>query len=296
MKEKRYLLHVGYPKAGSSLIGDWLERNPFFGFQDFTVGGLADTNALIALSKQPAEAQPLYAVVRDMLFTIQRVEALDLTDLGSIKRYQQQVCDTLRSYFPQGKVLIVTRGYQSMISANYSQYIKEGGTHKTEDIFKFGVVLKELFDYSFLVRIYCEAFGKENVIVLPYELLRANPETFFTHIETALDVPHYPFSAKVVNPSLNHREAVQLRKMNSLVDLLSRHTGTFGKRLKERYVQQRRRKAFEWDTNALPAVQSERKTPLVEVAPELLELFKGNSTLLAEYPIFENYLSFYAIS
>ncbi len=295
MKIKKYLIHVGYPKAGSTLLGDWFEKHPTFGFSDFQIGGLADTNSLIQLSKLPDCNQPEIAVVRDMRFSIPRIEDIDLTDISNIKLDQKRVCETLFSFFPSSKVLIITRGYKGLLSANYSQYIKEGGTYNINDIQKFTFVLKELFDYSFLIEIYCEKFGKENVIVLPFELLKEDSASFFQNIENNLEIPNFEYHAPVLNPSINLSEANTLRQKSIVIERLTSRMGSVGKRIKAHYIENRRKKAFEWDSNEVLKATKTETTPLVEIDDSMLAHFVPNSSILKNYPIFEPFLSKYGI-
>lgn len=296
MKIKKYLLHVGYPKAGSTLLGDWFDKHPSIGFSDFTIGGIKDTNALIQLSKIDASAQPDVAVVRDMRFSIPRIEEIDLQDISKIKKDQQRICETLYSFFPNSKVLIVTRGYKSLISANYSQYIKEGGTYNVSEIQKFTFLLKELFDYSYLVEQYIQKFGSDNVLVLPFELLKDDSLLFFDCIEKHLDIPHHEFKPLVLNPSLTLAEAKRLRQKSLFVERFTNRFGAVGERLKRRYIESRRKKAFDWDSTEIENFQVKVNNPLVELDEIMLSQFYMNSGSLKNYPVFKAYYTHYGIS
>jgi hypothetical protein len=277
------------------LLGDWFDKHPSFGFSDFQIGGLTDTNSLIQQSKLPDHQQPEIAVVRDMRFTIPRIEDIDLNDISKIKLDQKRVCDTLFSFFPTSKVLIITRGYKALISANYSQYIKEGGTYSVDDIQKFTFLLKELFDYSFLIETYCEKFGKENVIILPFELLKENSSSFFQNIENSLQIPNFEYIAPVLNPSINLSEANVLRQKSLIVEHLANRMGSLGKRIKAHYIEKRRRKAFEWDSSEISATARIEAKPLVDIDDSILAHFVSNSSTLINYPTFQPFLSKYGI-
>ncbi len=291
MREKNFFLHVGYAKAGSSLMGEWLAANPAFCFSDFSIGGFASTAELMDIALQDT-AQPEYYVLRDMRFSVPRYEKEDFLVNGKIKEHQKGVCSLLNALFPSAKVLIVTRGYKSIISANYSQHVKEGGTLRAEDIFNYSGFVRDLFDYSYLIQLYRTAFGKENVIVLPYEFLKENPTAFFSKIEAELGLPHYPFTSKIVNPSLNAVEAKYLLKINSMVEFIARVGGSPGARFKNWYKLKRWKDAFK-DTAENKSNVANGNQPLVHVPSELLSELSQNSYLLKEYAVFENYLSFY---
>jgi len=292
MKPKRFFLHVGYAKAGSSLMGEWLAQNPAFSFSDFSIGGLNNTTDLMNIALQDVAAQPQYYVIRDMIFTIPRYDDGDFSKVDLLKEYQKKVCVLLSSLFPTAKVLIVTRGYKSIISANYSQHLKEGGVVKADHIIQYSSIIQKLFDYSFLISLYVKAFGKENVIVLPYELLKENSSVFFRKLETELDLPHFDFTTDVVNPSLDSIEAKYFLKINTVVDFVARNTGSQGRKLKEWYIMKRRIQAFEniSGQNIQPKKGAE---PLINIPDDILLNLQKNSSLLKEYPVFEKYLSYY---
>jgi len=293
MKPKGFFLHVGYAKAGSSLTGDWLEKNPAFCFSDFSIGGLRNTADLMHIASKNVTEQPQYYVIRDMMFTIPRYDDGDFSKVGELKNYQKEVCNLLAALFPSAKVLIITRGYKSIISANYSQHVREGGTVKAENILKFSGFIQDLFDYSYLINLYKSAFGEKNIIVLPYEFLKDNSSSFFKKIEEELDLEHFNFTSKIVNPSLNPDEAQYFLKINSLVDFFARNSGKPGKRLRDWYIKKRRREAFEEPSGKQVLQERTTNEPLIHVPEDLFLNLRKNSYLLKEYPIFNNYSSFY---
>lgn len=292
LNPKNFLLHIGYAKAGSSLTGEWFAKNPSFHFNDFAIGGFRDTNHLIETATCNAE-QPKYYVVRDMMFTIPRYDDGDFSKAKELKNYQKNICTFFSQIFPFAKVLIVTRGYESMIAANYSQHLKEGGIIKAEDILEFTNFIRDLFDYSYVINLYKEAFGEKNLIVLPYELLKDNPTAFFSKIEEELELPHFSFAPKVFNPSLGRAEASYLIRVNSLVDFVARNSGEAGKKIKAWYITMRREKSFQDIIQNQVSSGKVEDLPLLKVPEELLQILKENSNALKDYSIFCKYLSVY---
>ena len=95
----------------------------------------------------------------------------------------------LKSLFPGAKILICIREQNDMILSTYKQYIKTIGTLNLNKYilpFKQSCFLPEFnllhFCYDKLIDAYMNAFGKKNVLVLPYELIKANPEEFLKRI------------------------------------------------------------------------------------------------------------------
>jgi len=61
------------------------------------------------------------------------------------------------------------------------------------------------YDFDYLIRLYSDAFGEENLIVLPYELLRTTI-CFLTILEEKLGLEHIEPNFSRLNPSLSHEE------------------------------------------------------------------------------------------
>ena len=100
----------------------------------------------------------------------------------------RDICERLNTCFPNGKVLIVIREQKSMLYSAYSQYIKGGGsysikeylfpkTKKVKGLFKFNYL-----EYHHLIEYYYKYFGKNNVLVLPYEMMKEDQERFLQNI------------------------------------------------------------------------------------------------------------------
>jgi hypothetical protein len=131
----------------------------------------------------------------------------------NIRQYHKNLTTTLQKVFPTAKILIVTRGYSSMLKSLYSQYIKGGGFLTFLQLQEnYGPYFIELYDYSWIVDLYRKSFGKENVILLPYELLRESPYSFTSIIEKALGIESgFSYTEAVVNPSLSSKSLAASR-------------------------------------------------------------------------------------
>jgi hypothetical protein len=94
------------------------------------------------------------------------------------------ICDRLHQTFANAKVLIVIREQKSLILSWYSQYLKSGGVLSLYDYIRDryddGLVgfNKKYFEFHRLISLYLKVFGKDNVLVLPYEDFRSDSEGF----------------------------------------------------------------------------------------------------------------------
>jgi len=107
-----------------------------------------------------------------------------------------EVARRIKAVLPDALIVIAIRAQPSMIAASYVQYVRAGGTASIRNYlfsqtrrrgalshpfkaprFGFGH-----FEYDRLIAYYDSLFGRENLLVLPYEQLRADPDAFLDAI------------------------------------------------------------------------------------------------------------------
>jgi hypothetical protein len=97
-----------------------------------------------------------------------------------------EVADRLRATFPEAHVLITIREQRSMLRSLYGQYIKEDGEWPIEMFLGNGdtppgfapICRLDYLEYDLLVSHYIELFGRDRVLVLPFEELRRDSVQF----------------------------------------------------------------------------------------------------------------------
>lgn len=215
----RHLLHIGYPKTATNFLRAWFAAHPQIAFARGGFAGYgrpADIAAPAALAGQP----PRVRVSSSELLATPHAE------VGAAVRYpadgsgyaadQARVCEALAGLFPTAEVLIVTRGYRSMILSSYSQYVRTGGADSLDD-FARSARQRGAWHYDRLLGLYADAFGPERLIVLPWELLRDRPAEFVAGLEARLGLDAGPVPGERPNPSLAPAElAAQLRLTRAL--------------------------------------------------------------------------------
>jgi hypothetical protein len=137
----------------------------------------------------------------------------------------REIVHRLKGVFPNGKVLIVIREQKSMYLSNYYQYLSMGGAlgieryHHNPYDRKGPGFSPEHFIYLPLVEEYYKAFGKENVLVLPYEMFSREPNIYFGYIGQLIGM-QIVFSLK--------KHAVKRNvKVNRYINYKMRWTGFF---------------------------------------------------------------------
>jgi hypothetical protein len=294
----KHLLHVGYPKSGSCFLGEWFHHHPAFFFKDFKLSGIESTSDFCKIALQENNKNK-YCVIRDMIFSCPIVN--EITYLSGINEYQEKICATLYDLFPDSKVLIVTRGFESAIISGYCQYIKEGGTASLRDLIINAKDSNWLtYNYSFLINLYNNYFGKENVIVVPFELLKECPKDFLTYIESKLDIVKEDIEIGKINVALPPHYIFALRKINIIIYNFCNGVGRPGRILYKFYIKHLNSKKTDSKKRFLISkcfsVFFKKKSEDLNIPKELLFKHKYFGEIIKEYKIFEKYRDKYLIN
>lgn len=133
-----HLLHVGYPKAGSTYLQRWFEAHPQLAYRDAGIAGFRDVYE-IARAGARGEADPLYRVTSTESLSLPTADSgavvIDYKQRRSTDMIaaQLRVCQMLAKLFPGAVVLVVTRGYAALFLSTYSQFIRSGGSADLSD-------------------------------------------------------------------------------------------------------------------------------------------------------------------
>ncbi len=106
----------------------------------------------------------------------------------------KKIAVMLKRIFPNAKILINIREQKSLILSNYFQYLSIGGTDSLEKYLntkydgKRPFFSPNHFDFLPLVKKYYNLFGKNNVLVLPYEKFKETPLSWMGELEKFLDI------------------------------------------------------------------------------------------------------------
>jgi hypothetical protein len=190
------LIHVGYPKALSSWMQKWL-FTPQNGFCK-TLDSL--TLQLFLIDATPFTFQPDKArnwVEKTLKETpgsanLQQVitgeSLVGHTHCGGYNAKTN--ADRLKELYPQAKILIVVREQKATIRSLYKTFIIWGMPHSIDRILKpvepnmspqFHL---DFLCYDLLVSYYQYLYGKDQVLVLPYEAFVENGADFLNRIFT----------------------------------------------------------------------------------------------------------------
>lgn len=293
------LLHIGYVKSGSTYLQEWFASHPAMYYRPKAIAGFYDT-----------ESFSFYAEVQKPMHQYYVLSSEDLSvwkSKGSIinilkppsfdyRHYQAKLAKTLHSVFPQGKVLIVTRGYSTLLSSMYAEYLKGGGILTFDDMQRtFAKYFAAFLDYNHVVELYRKQFGAENVVVLPFEMLRDNPASFLKKIEDELGInERYAFKADKVNAAMEWKVLDAYRRVSSAVYRLTKFLpekmqgGVF-----YMYSKALNKKEPIWLMKALAS--NADADSMLYGKDELLNLLRGKASVLKDEEIYQPYLNDYLL-
>lgn len=203
-----HLIHVGYPKTGTTLLQEWFTEHPQIEHAPFGIAGHREAAGFAREAARPTEAiRARVTSCEELVMPGPAAGHHGMRDLTPRETAgdAERVCADLAALFPTAYALLVTRGFREMLFSSYSQLVRSAGTHVLGDEPPVRVELRGMWDYDGLVRTYEAAFG-DRLLVLPYELLRDDPCAFVSLIEQPLGLDHHPPPDRVVNPSLSGAE------------------------------------------------------------------------------------------
>lgn len=206
-----HLIHIGYPKTGSKFLQRWFAEHPEIAFDPLGIGGCRDVYDLVRQAATPRPAAGCRVTSFEGLVTPDARSGLLRGDEAWEGREpdpgaQQRTCEILAALFPNAHILLVTRGFRSILLSGYSQYVRSGGCG---DFYVFGPpdpIARErgrhAWNYDAIIALYETAFDGR-ITVLPYELLRDDPGAFTAALERALGLGRFAPTPTPLNPSLS---------------------------------------------------------------------------------------------
>jgi hypothetical protein len=298
----RHLIHVGFPKCGSTALQEWFAANPAM---TFAWNGLAGHSGVAELSRcgaRPEDPRPWHVTSFELLVAPRVNESgPDISAGGPMADRRRRVCELLRELFGEATILIVTRGFRTLHASVYSQYVRAGGTLSLRELMSGASAstssappVEEYFDYDEAIALYESVFRPEHVIVMPYELLREDPSGFIATLEERLGLECSGTVPPWVNQSLTGAELVWYPRFARAMAGVSPRLGPLGRRLPDRYRARVRGGRLRRPASVLARLTREDGfDPSKAVPAEALERCRGRAALLVDRPEYASYRAEY---
>jgi hypothetical protein len=123
-----HLIHIGFPKAGSTSLQAWFERHPELVFARERFGGYRSIWDLPASTAEAGWSLRWHVSSAEPLAVPQPEDMLRLRRIRPLRDRRVRVCELLRLLAPEATILIVTRGFGDALAAMYSQSVRVGGS------------------------------------------------------------------------------------------------------------------------------------------------------------------------
>jgi hypothetical protein len=237
---QRPLIHIGYPKTGST----WLQFNLFWNEQS-NYYSLASTKEIIEdfslndpFGFRTQEIQEKYSKKLCISQELNRVPILSYEGLSTSHHNVSDsitIANHLKQVFPTARIFIVIRNQVDCILSSYQQYIKTGGQGSLTFFLSEGtnnqinIFRRQYYLYSKLIACYASLFGRENVLILPFELFREDQERFLKQLMSFSDNNAFHIIDDViykppVNPSYGYIMTEITRQLNFFLRPPASHT------------------------------------------------------------------------
>jgi hypothetical protein len=297
-----HLIHIGFPKAGSTALGAWFDAHPQLAYAPNGLGGFYHAFDLAACAAGAAEPRLWHVTSAESLsfprLTDRRPPRPGTTPARAVTLTEgrERVCRMLTSLYAGATILVVTRGFRGAMLSAYSQYVKSGGHLGPDGAMPAAFdEIVEALDYDAVVALYEAAFGAERVIVLPFELLRDEPAAFAGVLERGLGLRPGAAPVPQRNPALSPAGLVWHRRLAAAVGLLAQALpAPVGHRLFARYTRLSRAERLRRPLEVLERlVPGSRDPGPIAVPDALLEHLRGRAASLAERPFYDRYAADY---
>lgn len=231
------LIHIGYHKTGTSFLQKRIfESYPsvFHRVRQTAIRDHLITPSPFLFSEASAiqfcQEEMNYS---DALYAVFSNEFLSSNPHGA-DSHSKYVADRLKACMPDSQILIVIREQASMVYSSYAQYLRARGSYGIRDYIYSPIDGRFRLDhlqYHHLIGYYFDLFGKRNVLVLPYELLKASPVEFLEKLFAFLDIDELlnsiNFDAREkVNQALSPCQLLLKRYMNPFIERRFENAGS----------------------------------------------------------------------
>ncbi len=188
------LIHIGYHKTGTTWLQQHVFNDPSKGFvSPWTLESGEAVEYFVLqhpLRYDPLEARRAfhraYAGGEDLCPVISHEDLSGYPISGRFSSLGFNICDRIHQTFPEARVLICVREQKSMLLSLYREYVRADGEGSIEEFLGTGaekpgypaVCRLDRLEYHFLVKRYFDLFGRDKVLVMPYEFLHADATAF----------------------------------------------------------------------------------------------------------------------
>ena len=256
------IVHVGMPKCGSTFLQKSIfpflhdtlyvaNRDGYGSVEDFSFSKAVSAKEFYASFSRKLEARdiiykPAFQEIQNLMKAHARPVLLSTENFvmpGNCMRMNipgselrdslepSDIISVLKSLSDDVRIVLIIRRQWDWLGSWYQERVKRYETRKFSDMIAnndFAEILSRL-DYCKVITQYTDAFGSENVKVIPFELLASDPQEFNRRIRLAIgDLT--PSALSTRHKTGLSRPFVHLKRLaNSLLVFVGQATGGYSK-------------------------------------------------------------------
>ena len=233
---KRLLIHIGYPKTGTTFLQS--EYFPFLESEEFKINYIPSRfiQSGLELIMNGIPFIDSKAIILNLIEKYMEEDSLNIISheslIGAIfykSLNSKLIAKRLKEIFPHAHILISIRNQVDICRSLYIQYIHEGGHRKYTDFYYASGLNRplfiddqkvnlDIFKFEFLIKHYQNIFGQDNVSVLPFEQYIKNPNCLTNRLTEVFGNIHFlgKENKKKKNESLGKRQIAIARRLNRI--------------------------------------------------------------------------------
>lgn len=259
------LIHIGYHKTGTT----WLQNNLFINnnetFHPLSVHqkGKSTLARCFIINRQgqllnsfqsykPHIVSAIKATInanpkpKDKIFVVSHERLSGTPHSGGFDA--SVISERIKNVLPNAKIFIVIREQKSKILSDYLQYLSIGGNFSLKKYMttpydgKIPFFSSSYYNYYHLILKYQQLFGKDHVLVLPYELFQKDKNKFIQSLASFMgkEIKIDPASFNdYENKTTNHFISFYFKWLNIFIHSTSvNHYSRFKSKLGSRLIEQ----------------------------------------------------------
>jgi len=226
-------VHIGYHKTGSTLLQKHLFARTDLGYHGWKESSSYVHSHVVCQPYLSAETGASPDHLDEKISEVNSQGQVFVLSHERLSGYYANggfdslaIAQRLHAKLPGAAVLIVVREQLSIINSAYSQYITDGGVASfrrfirlpSRKLRRSPEFDPEYFCYHRLVEVYHDLFGKDQVLVLPYEMIKTNPSEFVRRIAEHCGLQHELQEFLVGFPRVNKRLSCITQELRRLTN------------------------------------------------------------------------------
>lgn len=239
MEIKNLLVHIGYPKCGSTYFQKKLiNMIPGTVLSTSNRNNLLPVDVLRGLRKKNISEKEIKNIIQKSCFFKNNISKnkssknFMITHEGIIGRMNTNLdevsANNIKKISKNSKILIIIRNQFDLIQSLYTYKVSRKGTETRgfeeflNDFLKNSDIKKK-FNFFYTINFYIKLFGQKNVLIIPFEYLKKNEEKFLKDLNKFLNIKYHK-KINIMNKKKNNylNQSLKSKKILNLILIMNK--------------------------------------------------------------------------